>query len=161
MSIRGKLISEISLADIFELVKERTREDAFLEFKKEVLDPRKPPRKLNEERGDLVADLVSFANAQGGYLLVGVETDPQERAAGVAPMDGHQAKEVAKTLRDLASVASLRQSCTHVLDYCSQVPDLSNNLLLRSTEQPLYLVVDHLSLAVSYSHREPGLVIVC
>ena len=101
--IRGKLISEISPAEIFDLIKESTPEDASLEFRGELLDPRKPEKKRNEEKEDWVADLVAFANAHGGHIIIGLEADKQERAARLKPMLGDQAKTLADTLRNVAS----------------------------------------------------------
>ena len=102
VSIRGKLISEISPTDILNLIRERTTEDGFIDFKAELLDPRKPRGELNKDEGDWVADLVSFANAQGGHIIVGIEADDQERASGLRPMTGDHAKKLADALRDLA-----------------------------------------------------------
>lgn len=101
MPIRGKLISEISPADIHDLILQQTPEDQFLEFKAELLDPRKP-RALDANRADWVSDLVAFANAQGGHIIVGVAADKQERASGLRPMTGDDAKKLADSLRDLA-----------------------------------------------------------
>ena len=100
--IRGKLISEISPAAIFDLIKESTPEDASLEFRGEILDPRKPEKKRDEEKEDWVADLVAFANAHGGHIIIGLEADKQERAARLKPMLGDHAKRLADTLRNLA-----------------------------------------------------------
>lgn len=102
VSIRGKLISEITPADIWNLITQRAPEDAFLDFKKEILDPRKPPSKRKQEEEDWIADLVAFANAQGGHIIIGVETDKQERAFRLTPMVGDQAKRLADVLRDKA-----------------------------------------------------------
>ena len=89
--------------DILDLVTQRAPEDSFLDFKRSVLDPRRPKEKLDEDRDDLVADLVAFANAHGGHIIVGVEPDAQERAAGLSPMTGDQAKRIADVMRDLAA----------------------------------------------------------
>jgi predicted HTH transcriptional regulator len=100
--IRGKLISEISAADIFDLITQRTPEDLFLEFKAELLDPRKPKDRQEFDKADWVADVVAFANAQGGHILIGMEADDQERAARLKPIAGDPAKRLADRLRDLA-----------------------------------------------------------
>ena len=102
MPITGKLISEISPTDIESLILQQTAEDPFLEFKAELLDPRKPPDRLEADKADWVADLVAFANAQGGHIIIGMEADAQERASQLKPMAGDQAKRLADTLRDLA-----------------------------------------------------------
>jgi predicted HTH transcriptional regulator len=92
--IRGKLISEITPADILDLILQQTQEDQFLEFKAELLDPRQP-RALEASRADWVSDLVAFANANGGHIIVGVGADRQERASGLRPMTGDHAKKLA------------------------------------------------------------------
>ena len=102
MPIRGKLISEISPADIFELIKQQTPEDECLDFKKEILDPRKPTTRLEKDKEDWVTDLVAFANGLGGHIIIGLEADHQERAFRLNPMMEDQAKKLADTLRDLA-----------------------------------------------------------
>jgi predicted HTH transcriptional regulator len=100
--IRGKLISEISPADIWDLILQKAAEDAFLEFKRELLDPRKPPDELDRDKADWVADLVAFANAEGGHVIIGMEADAQERACRLRRMVGDEAKRLATSLRDLA-----------------------------------------------------------
>lgn len=117
MSIHGKRLSEVTKGDILSLIKEGVPEDAFLEFKQVVLDPRKPPEKLDKERDDLVADFVAFANAQRGHLIVGVETDTHERATALVPMTGDQAKRVATSLRDLAIAHIKPPISQEVLDF--------------------------------------------
>jgi len=100
--IREKVVSEISAADIFDLITQQTPEDLFLEFKAEMLDPGKPKDKLEFDKADWVADVVAFANAQGGHILIGLQADGQERAAKLKPIVGDQAKRLADQLRDLA-----------------------------------------------------------
>ena len=102
VSIRGKLISELSPADVHELIDQRAPEDIFLEFRREILDKRKPQKKLHEDEEDWIAYLVAFANAQGGHVIIGLEADAQERASRLRPMAGDQAGELATRLRDLA-----------------------------------------------------------
>jgi len=102
VSIQGKLISEITPADILDLVNQRVAEDARLEFKKAIFDPRKPKKILDQDREDWVADLVAFANSQGGHIIIGLEADRQERAYQLSPMVGDQAKKVADALSNLA-----------------------------------------------------------
>jgi predicted HTH transcriptional regulator len=103
------LISEISPADIHNLILQAAPEDSFLEFKAELLDPRKPPDRLDADRADWVADLAAFANSRGGHIIVGIEADDQERAARLKPMAGDQAKRLADSLRDLA-IAHIKPS---------------------------------------------------
>jgi predicted HTH transcriptional regulator len=99
--IRDKLVSEISAADIFDLITRKTPEDSFLEFKAEMLDPRKPRDRLEFDKGEWAADVVAFANAQGGHILIGVEEE-QGRAANLKPIAGDRAKTLADQLRNVA-----------------------------------------------------------
>ena len=101
VAIREKLVSEILPADIFDLITQRTPEDLFLEFKAELLDPRKPKDRQELDKADWVADVVALANAQGGHILIGIEADDQERAARLKPIAGDPAKRLADQLRDL------------------------------------------------------------
>jgi len=71
--IREKLVSEISAADIFDLITQQTPEDLFLEFKAEILDPRKPKDRLEFDKGEWTADVVAFAIEQGGQILIGMD----------------------------------------------------------------------------------------
>ena len=113
MPIRGKLISEIFSADVHELVLQAAPEDQFLEFKAELLDPRKPADRIEADRADWVSDLVAFANAQGGHIIVGVQADDRERASRLQPMTGDDAKRLADALRDLA-IAHIKPNVTQL-----------------------------------------------
>lgn len=102
MELRNKFVSQISRADILDLIAQRTVEDDYLEFKTELLHPRKPPKVLEDDKEDLLADLVAFANAAGGLILIGISEDAQGRASGLAPITGDEAKKLADAVRDLA-----------------------------------------------------------
>ncbi len=67
-----------------------------------MFNPNKPPNKIAEEEDDLMADLVAFANAQGGLIIIGVDEDAQGRASRLSPMSGDQAKRLADRLWNLA-----------------------------------------------------------
>jgi predicted HTH transcriptional regulator len=108
MEFRNKFVSQISRADILDLIAQQTAEDDYFEFKTELLHPtKKPPKLLEDEKEDLLADLVAFANAAGGLILIGISEDAQGRASGLAPVTGDEAKKLANTVRDLA-VAYIR-----------------------------------------------------
>ena len=99
VSIRGKLASELSSADIWDLINQRVPEDAFLEFKKEVLNP--ASARLDDEKVDLLADFVALANASGGHLIVGIKT-LGDQAFEPAFMDLEKSKRIADSIRDSA-----------------------------------------------------------
>lgn len=102
MSLQGKTTHQISPKDIWDLINGQTPEDAFIEFKSEIFNPSKPPPALDQERDDIIADLVAFANANGGHVIIGVRQDDQGRAQALNSMTGDQADKIAKSLRDRA-----------------------------------------------------------
>jgi len=102
VDLRNRFVSQISRAEILDLVAQRTPEDDHLEFKRELLNSKKAPRALDDEKEDFLADLVAFANTAGGLILVGIEEDPQGRASGLAPITGDEARKLANAIRDLA-----------------------------------------------------------
>ena len=120
MPLKGRLINEISPEDIHDLVLQAAPEDSFLEFKAELLDPRKPRERLDADRADWVADLVALANAQGGHIVVGMEADDQERATRLRPMLGDQAKRLADSLRDLA-IAHIKPNIVQLEVRCFEI----------------------------------------
>lgn len=99
MAIRGKLFSELSSADIWGLINRQAPEDTFLEFKKEALNPSNP--RPDDEKIELMVDLVALSNASGGHLIVGVETEG-DRAFKAAFMDSEKSKRIADSIRDSA-----------------------------------------------------------
>ena len=100
MALSGKLFREITLADVQELVTSRIAEDTIIEYKRQALHPSTPPKQLDDEKDELLTDLISLANASGGHVFFGIETDSQERASGFVPMSGARAKALANQLRD-------------------------------------------------------------
>jgi len=67
MSIFSKQVSQITTADLQELIDEKAVENVRLEFK------RKEPSKDEEKK-----KLSSFANTYGGYLVIGAEADSKD-----------------------------------------------------------------------------------
>jgi hypothetical protein len=103
VALAGKLFREITSEDIQELVANRIAEDSVLEYKRQALNPSTPPKPLDDEKDELLTDLVALANASGGHFLVGVEADSQERATGFVMMSASRAKTVAIQLRDICA----------------------------------------------------------
>lgn len=66
MIFGGKPTSAITPADIQVLLVERVREDAFLDYKA------RPYQRDTNGVHELVKDVSAFANAQGGYLIIGI-----------------------------------------------------------------------------------------
>lgn len=102
MDLRGKFASQISRAEILKLVADGTAEDDYLEFKGELFHPKKSQKNLEDDKADLLADLVAFANASGGLVVVGIVQDAQGKASTLAPMTGSEAGNLANSIRDLA-----------------------------------------------------------
>lgn len=102
MTLSRKNFAAIALADIEELVSRGVRENSELEFKGELpfkLDKGTPEIKVDRwitkgdrlgdyARDEILAELVSFANADGGTLVIGVREDKSDegRASGLNPI---------------------------------------------------------------------------
>jgi len=69
MSIITKLFDQIEELDLRVLVDNQVRESKRIEYKNEL------PGRRNQDRREFLADVTSFANASGGDLLYGVETE--------------------------------------------------------------------------------------
>ena len=73
MIFDGKPTSQISVAEIEVLVTERVSEDQYLDFKKQ------PYPTGDAGAREMIKDVSAFANAAGGYLIIGIEEDGQGR----------------------------------------------------------------------------------
>ena len=102
VDLRNRFVSQITRAEILGLIAEKAVEDDYLEFKAELLNRKKTPKVLEDDKEDLMADLVAFANAGGGLMLIGIAEDQQGKAESLRPMTGDEAKKLADTIRDLA-----------------------------------------------------------
>lgn len=77
MIFDGKPASQITPADIRRLRDERTQEDQFLDYKRD-------PYPANEAgKREMIKDVSAFANAAGGYILIGVDEDGEGRASAI------------------------------------------------------------------------------
>lgn len=92
MIFDGKPTSQITAADLQRLVTDHVREDQFVDFKRD-------PYLANERgRHELLKDITAFANAAGGYIVIGVAENGEGRAdaiVGVADAEG-----VRRSMRD-------------------------------------------------------------
>jgi len=73
MSIFSKAFDDIDESDIKELVEQREAESYRLDFKRQAYD-------RTRDKKELRCDVTAMANASGGYLLLGVEEDVNNRA---------------------------------------------------------------------------------
>ena len=101
MPITDKRVTEITYSDILELVLNRTREDAFVDFKEVLFHRELPQKELDQQKDDFARDVVAFANAQGGHIVVGIK-EVEGTASGLKPMDQVQAAQLATIARDTA-----------------------------------------------------------
>ena len=75
MIFDGKPTREISAADLLRLVAERVPEDRHLDYKQAPYPSTDPGKK------ELIKDVCSFANTDGGYIIIGIRDDGERRAA--------------------------------------------------------------------------------
>jgi predicted HTH transcriptional regulator len=95
----SQFASEIQADDIRDLCTNRALEDLYLDFKKTLFTGTEP---RESEIDDLVADVVAFANASGGHIIVGID-ESKHRADTIVPMSFDGARKIAETIRKLAS----------------------------------------------------------
>lgn len=99
MALQGKIVAEITRDDIHDLVRTRAPEDSFVDFKQIIFHP--AHRRPDVEIDDILCDLVAFANAFGGHIVVGVE-DMNDRAWRLSPMPQASARRISTKLKALA-----------------------------------------------------------
>jgi len=88
-----KMLAEITNQEIEELVKEHIQENQNLEFKL-TLNYKSEP-----ERFETLCDIVSLANAGGGYLVIGIREDGKSRALRLENVDNIES--MIKSIRSL------------------------------------------------------------
>lgn len=76
MIFDGKPTTAITTAEIEALVTDHVAEDQYLDFKA------RPYLATDEGTTELIKDVCAFANAAGGYLIIGIGEDGQGRANG-------------------------------------------------------------------------------
>lgn len=94
MILGDRSLDELSLNDILVLVESRIPEGPHLEYKREPYGCRP------QDRGEMLRDIVALANADGRYLIIGIDEDRAGRASSIVPVDNPQ-----------AVVQSMRQTC--------------------------------------------------
>jgi predicted HTH transcriptional regulator len=99
VAMQGKLVAEITRADIRELVRTRAAEDLFVDFKQVIFHP--AHRRPDSEAEDILSDVVSFANAAGGHIVIGIE-DRNDAAWELRPMSQANSRRIATKLKALA-----------------------------------------------------------
>lgn len=99
VALQGKLVAEISRDDVRELIRTHVAEDVFVDFKQVIFHP--DHEKPDDEIDDLLADLIAFANAFGGHIIVGIE-DRGDHAWALGPINQAEARRIAMKLKSLA-----------------------------------------------------------
>ncbi len=81
MIFDGKLDSEITPDDIRNLVLRGEREGRFLDLKRD------PYGRSDKARHETIKDICAFANAAGGYIVIGVDEDGSRGASAIVGVD--------------------------------------------------------------------------
>ena len=97
MIFDGVPISQISDAQIDSLVTKHVVEQRCLDFKITIL------HKDDDEKLEALRDIVSFANADGGYLIVGIRDDGNGRAQKYEPELVGDIQRIRKSVMDLCN----------------------------------------------------------
>ena len=95
MIFEGRSIRDITEEEIDRLVREHVAERQHLEYKATV------NYKKAEEKIELLRDIVSFANAGGGYIFVGIRDDGKGRAQKYEPSLLGNPESIMKSIKSL------------------------------------------------------------
>ena len=71
MIFDNRRISEITAQELMDLVNNQQEEDLWLDFKKQ--DYHKDPNDREKRNREICKDVTAMANADGGYILIGVD----------------------------------------------------------------------------------------
>jgi len=89
MIFGGRSLQDLTLDDFRGLVKDHAQESLWLEFKA----AQYPDNQIQE----MLYDISALANADGGYLIIGIKEDGRGRAAAITPVEKSQI--VAQSIR--------------------------------------------------------------
>ena len=73
MIFENRRISDITEQDLIDLVKNQQEENLWLDFKQQ--DYHKDPKNPEEHKREICKDVTAMANAEGGYILIGVREE--------------------------------------------------------------------------------------
>jgi predicted HTH transcriptional regulator len=68
-----KKLDELTESDLYKLKDNKIRESRFIEYKKRGYDTSN-----SKEATEMLADITAFANADGGYLLIGIDEESKK-----------------------------------------------------------------------------------
>lgn len=91
MVFGDRSIHDLTFEDLQALVDNRVPEGPHIDYKQNAYSGR------DEDKREMLRDIVALANAKGGYLILGIIEDSSSRAVGFAPIvDAHQ---IAQSIR--------------------------------------------------------------
>lgn len=125
MSLFHKNLSDIKLSDIMDLITEQIVENKHLDYKRGI------NLKKDEAKIDILKDIVSFANSQGGDLIIGVS----EKEGVPKEINGIEINKVDELKRAISSVIG-RWIEPKITKY-----EFSSPLLLEEDNQKCVLII--------------------
>lgn len=81
MRLDGRSLNDISLDDLQALIDEKIPEGPMLDYKREAYST------LDSDKREMMSDITAFANANGGYLILGMDEDGHGRASQFTPVN--------------------------------------------------------------------------
>ena len=84
MIFGGRSLNDLSLDDFRSLIENRVPEGRHLDFKESAYSGRP------QDRREMLRDIIGLANAEGGYLVLGIREDGAGRASELTPIDDPQ-----------------------------------------------------------------------
>ena len=97
---RDQYAANITAVEIQEICQNHEREDIVVDFKQILFHPAHPDP--IDEIDDTLADIVAFANAFGGHIIIGIE-DIRNRANRIRPLTEGDAVRIVNKLQGLAA----------------------------------------------------------
>ena len=82
MILDNKSLDQLQISDFETLIHNRTPEDRFLEYKEAAYSGRA------DDIREMLRDVIALANADGGYLIMGIREDASGRAETIIPIEG-------------------------------------------------------------------------
>jgi len=98
MIFDGKPTSRITEAEITAIVDARVAEDQYVDFKA------RPYLSGDAATHELIKDVAAFANAAGGYLIIGIREDGDGRANAIVSVEAPESVRRSMVDRCLASI---------------------------------------------------------
>ncbi len=81
MILGGRSLNDLTIDDFQRLVDNQIPEGPFLDYKQTMYGNR------SQDRREMLRDITAFVNAEGGYLIIGIQESGAGRAAAFAPVN--------------------------------------------------------------------------